>query len=320
MRLPRPDLRPLRHLRPRPRPGAHPGAHPRPQLSRWSSRTQFVWIWMGDPAKADRRRSCRGRTTTTRRTGRTSTTMYPIKATAMLMVDNLMDLTHLGYVHTSTIGGNPSQHVEAKMQTERTPLGLKFTRWMLNSVPPPTYVKAVGFKGRIDRCQRVRVHRARLDPAMDRRGRGGRRRDGDTSGRPLVAPPVPRPDAGDRHDVLLFLVGANGFRQDDPAATEQFYQERPPRSSRTSPSSPRSSAPSIITRPCPTSTSRPTARACTPAACSAAPGRRAADNWPSARRPHKRPWAISPARNHSCTAGKRCSRTRRCRTCPTRSS
>ena len=72
--------------------------------------------------------------------------MYPIKAAAMLMVDNLMDLTHLGYVHTSTIGGNPSQHVEAKMQTERTPLGLKFTRWMLNSVPPPTYVKAVGFR------------------------------------------------------------------------------------------------------------------------------------------------------------------------------
>ena len=51
------------------------------------------------------------------------------------MVDNLMDLMHLGYVHTTTIGGNPSQHVEAKTQTERTSLGLKFTRWMLNSVP-----------------------------------------------------------------------------------------------------------------------------------------------------------------------------------------
>ena len=46
-----------------------------------------------------------------------------------------MDLIYLGYVHTTTIGGNPSQHVEAKTQTERTSLGLKFTRWMLNSVP-----------------------------------------------------------------------------------------------------------------------------------------------------------------------------------------
>jgi len=45
----------------------------------------------------------------------------------MLMVDNLMDLTHLGYVHVSTIGGNPMTHVEAKMDTVRTPMGLKFT-------------------------------------------------------------------------------------------------------------------------------------------------------------------------------------------------
>ena len=38
----------------------------------------FVWIWMGDPAKADPYlRSCPGRTTTTRRTGRTSTRCIP---------------------------------------------------------------------------------------------------------------------------------------------------------------------------------------------------------------------------------------------------
>ena len=80
--------------------------------------------------------------------------MYHIKAAAMLMVDNLMDLTHLGYVHAPPSAATRRQHVEAKMETERTPIGLKFTRWMLNSLPPPTYVKAVGFQGRIDRCQR----------------------------------------------------------------------------------------------------------------------------------------------------------------------
>ena len=31
----------------------------------------------------------------------------PIKANYLMMIDNLMDLTHLGYVHTKTIGGNP---------------------------------------------------------------------------------------------------------------------------------------------------------------------------------------------------------------------
>ena len=37
----------------------------------------FVWIWMGDPAKADPPPSCRIPTTTTRRTGRTSTRCIP---------------------------------------------------------------------------------------------------------------------------------------------------------------------------------------------------------------------------------------------------
>ena len=114
----------------------------------------FLWIWMGDPAKADPAAIVPWPYHNDAVNWPHRHTMYPIKAAAMLMVDNLMDLTHLGYVHTSTIGGNPSQHVEAKMETERTPLGLRFTRWMLNSLPPPTYVKAVGFEGRIDRCQR----------------------------------------------------------------------------------------------------------------------------------------------------------------------
>ena len=33
--------------------------------------------------------------------------MFPIKANYMMMMDNLMDLSHLGYVHAKTIGGNP---------------------------------------------------------------------------------------------------------------------------------------------------------------------------------------------------------------------
>ena len=81
-------------------------------------------------------------------------TMYAIAAHANLMVDNLMDLTHLGYVHESTIGGNPQAHVDAIMDTHPTETGLKFTRWLLGSPPPPTYKKAVpSLAERIDRWQ-----------------------------------------------------------------------------------------------------------------------------------------------------------------------
>ena len=77
----------------------------------------------------------------------------PIKGNYILMVDNLMDLTHLGYVHGSTIGGTPMAHVEAKMETQKTDRGLKFTRWILDSTAPPTIAKAVPFAGNIDRWQ-----------------------------------------------------------------------------------------------------------------------------------------------------------------------
>jgi len=116
-------------------------------------RDAFLWVWMGEAAKADPARIPDV-------SYHNDTTHWPhihdklhIKGSYLLMVDNLMDLTHLGYVHKRTIGGNPSQHVDAKMETARTQSGVRFTRWMLNSPPPPTYVKAYGFKGRVDRWQ-----------------------------------------------------------------------------------------------------------------------------------------------------------------------
>jgi phenylpropionate dioxygenase-like ring-hydroxylating dioxygenase large terminal subunit len=185
----------------------------------------FVWIWMGDPAKADPATIVSWPYHNDQKNWPHKHTMYPIKAPAMLMVDNLMDLTHLGYVHTATIGGNPSQHVEAKMQTERTPLGLKFTRWMLNSPPPPTYVKAVGFQGRIDRCQRFEFIAPGSILQWTGADEAGAYRDGDTSGSKLefrlFHGLTPETDTS----CFYFWSAANGFRQDEPAATEQFFDQ-----------------------------------------------------------------------------------------------
>jgi vanillate O-demethylase monooxygenase subunit len=168
----------------------------------------FIWIWMGDPTKADFEKIVRWPYHNDAVNWPHKHTMYPIKAAAILMVDNLMDLTHLGYVHVSTIGGNPSQHVEAKMEVERTPLGVKYTRWMLNSLPPPTYVKAVGF----DRpLPTLRVRRAGLGAAMDRSHRCGRLSRRRHIQQQTGVPSLSRPDAGDRDLVLLLLVGCERF-------------------------------------------------------------------------------------------------------------
>jgi phenylpropionate dioxygenase-like ring-hydroxylating dioxygenase large terminal subunit len=185
----------------------------------------FVWIWMGDAAKADVSTIVPWPYHNDAENWPHRHTMYPIKAAAMLMVDNLMDLTHLGYVHVSTIGGNPAQHVDAKMETERTPLGLKFTRWMLNSLPPPTYVRAVGFQGRIDRCQRFEFIAPGSVLQWTGAAEAGAFRDGDTSGSPLefrlFHALTPETDTS----CFYFWSAANGFRQDEPAATEQFFEQ-----------------------------------------------------------------------------------------------
>jgi phenylpropionate dioxygenase-like ring-hydroxylating dioxygenase large terminal subunit len=185
----------------------------------------FVWIWMGDPAMADPAKIVRWEYHNDTRNWPHKHTLYPIKAAAMLMVDNLMDLTHLGYVHTSTIGGNPATHVEARMETERTPLGLKFTRWMLNSIPPPTYVKAVGFQGRIDRCQRFEFIAPGSVLQWTGAAEAGEYRDGDTSRSKLAFRLFHGLTPETESSCFYFWSSANGFRQDDPQATDLLFSQ-----------------------------------------------------------------------------------------------
>ena len=103
-------------------------------------RDQLVWLWMGDPALADPAKIVDFPYHNDTAHWPNKHAVYSIKGNYMLMVDNLMDLTHLGYLHARTVGGNPGAHVEADMKTARTSTGLKFTRWMRNSLPPPSYV------------------------------------------------------------------------------------------------------------------------------------------------------------------------------------
>jgi phenylpropionate dioxygenase-like ring-hydroxylating dioxygenase large terminal subunit len=137
-------------------PGDHkvpPGAQVRsyPALER----DALVWIWMGAPEKADSSLLVRYPYHNDSSNWPHQHTMMRLRADYLLVMDNLMDLSHLGYVHKGNVGGDASTHVEAKMRTVRTPNGVRFERWMLDSVPPPTYIKAVGFKGKVDRWQEV---------------------------------------------------------------------------------------------------------------------------------------------------------------------
>ena len=77
-----------------------------------------------------------------------------IKCDYRLIIDNLMDLSHLTFVHPGTIGS--AANVEkAQIQNELTEDSATVTRWLIDIEPPPTYARA-GFKGNIDRWQIIR--------------------------------------------------------------------------------------------------------------------------------------------------------------------
>jgi vanillate O-demethylase monooxygenase subunit len=144
------------------------------------------------------------------------------------MVDNLMDLTHLPYVHAATIGGsNPKDHVEAIMDVQPNENGLRFTRWMLGHVPPPTYRKACPHLAeRVDRWQEfeflapsvVTQWVGATDAGTGAYDRG--LRDGGFSLRIFHAL-TPETE----NTCFYFWCAANGYAQDDPNATEVLFGE-----------------------------------------------------------------------------------------------
>ena len=186
-------------------------------------KNQFLWIWLGEPSLADPALIVDFPYHDDAVRWPHKHTTYPIKGNYMLMVDNLMDLTHLGYLHAKTIGGNPSQHVAAEMKTERTPTGVRFTRWMRNSPPPPSYVKAAGFQGRIDRLQVFEF----VAPATILQWTGatdagsGKDPDDFEFKFRLFHGLTPETET----NCFYFWSAANGYRQDDPATTEQLFGE-----------------------------------------------------------------------------------------------
>jgi vanillate O-demethylase monooxygenase subunit len=191
-------------------------------------KNQFLWIWMGDPARADASRIVDFPYHDDKAHWPHKHDRYPIKANYMLMVDNLMDLTHLGYLHARTVGGNPAAHVNAEMKTTHTPSGLKFTRWMRNSVPPPSYVKAAGFQGRVDRWQEFEwVAPSSVLQWTGAADAGSGVDEGNRVGGfqfRLFHGLTPETETS----CFYFWSCANGYRQDEPEATEQLYREIAP--------------------------------------------------------------------------------------------
>ena len=103
----------------------------------------LIWIWMGDPAKADA----------------SQIVDYPYLRDAawkgipeymhydanwLLIVDNLSDFAHLAFVHTHTLGGSEEYAYKTKpVAVERLADGFRVERWHMDAPPPPFHRKVL---------------------------------------------------------------------------------------------------------------------------------------------------------------------------------
>lgn len=120
-----------------------------------TEKDHLIWIWMGEPGAADPTLIIDNPEHSHPRWSWRSYN-FLVKSDWKLLVDNIMDLTHVPYIHARTIGGNPEQHYAAETKVDFDGRKVTLIRHMPNSVPPKSYIDAGGFKGRVDRWQEVR--------------------------------------------------------------------------------------------------------------------------------------------------------------------
>lgn len=126
-------------------PSARVRAYPVAERHRW------LWVFMGDPAQADPDAIADFHWLDDPGWGAKASYLH-VKANWQLIVDNLLDLTHLAFVHESTIG-NAALVENAAVKVTRTHDHVVVTRWTIDAPAPPTFVKAGGFTTPVDRWQ-----------------------------------------------------------------------------------------------------------------------------------------------------------------------
>ncbi|AYY57634.1 aromatic ring-hydroxylating dioxygenase subunit alpha [Burkholderia multivorans] len=112
-------------------------------------RHRWIWIWMGDPALANPDaipdthwlddpawRSLPG--------------YIHYDVNYLLICDNLLDFSHLPFVHPTTLGGS-EDYASVQPKVERIDNGVRVTRWTINT-DAPAYAAAVKeWPGKVDR-------------------------------------------------------------------------------------------------------------------------------------------------------------------------
>ena len=189
-----------------------------------AERDKLLWIWMGEASKADLTTIPDMHWLDDPEWGAKGT-RFTVNCNWRLILDNLMDLTHLTFVHGQTIG-NADVTKKSTMKSERVDdTHVRVTRLQESVNPPPTYVRARGYTGLIDRWQIINYSfpsTIRLDLGAADEGTDAREKGHPSRARFQNINLITPESDGTTH---YFWAHAHDFSPDDADVTEMIFQE-----------------------------------------------------------------------------------------------
>lgn len=115
----------------------------------------LVWIWMGNAAMADPSEIIDIPNFDNPDWGINRGAAMELQCNYLLMCDNLLDPTHVAWVHEGSFAQDATK--DAPLKITRTDDGVIVHRWMMDVEPAPFYKKVVEFDGHCDRLQHYEV-------------------------------------------------------------------------------------------------------------------------------------------------------------------
>jgi phenylpropionate dioxygenase-like ring-hydroxylating dioxygenase large terminal subunit len=176
-------------------------------------RYHWIWIWMGDPARADPARIPNWWWADHPQWAFSRPDPIHVRCNYQLISDNVLDVTHLAYVHAGSIGASSITEFPAKV--EREPGLVRLTRRIPDRPPPPLYREAGGFEGNVERWQIVEHVPPCFTVNFAGCADGARRID-------LMALSAPTPET--ERTTHYFFGFVRNFKLDDPA-TERLFSD-----------------------------------------------------------------------------------------------
>jgi vanillate O-demethylase monooxygenase subunit len=115
----------------------------------------LVWLWMGDPSRADPAEIVQVDHWKDPAWGTNGGEPLTVRCNYRLLTDNLLDPSHVSWVHQTSFGN--AAIIGQPLQVRVDDTGVLVSRWMHNVEVAPFYAKFVRFKGNCDRKQHYEV-------------------------------------------------------------------------------------------------------------------------------------------------------------------